>query len=148
MLSYVLYVLVNFRAPDQSCSVEEQEEETGHRHEGEEWSFPCLEGAAGGDVCPAAPQLSRFGVPAGATEGADGGAAQVGCTGAGAVTELQPAGGNHGACRSWRAGEAPPQQKRPGGRSITDPGGEGYDDDDDILHGSCKIQHFLNMGSI
>lgn len=52
-----------------------------------------MQNAAGGDVCAAAAELRGFGVCAGAAEGADGGAAQVGCADAGAVTELQAAGG-------------------------------------------------------
>lgn len=139
-------MLVNFRALFTSA-VEDQE--TGHRHAGEEWGFPRVEGAAGGDVRAAAvaPELSRYAVPAGSPERADGGAAQVGRPDAGAVTELQAAGGNAapGACRGRRAGEPPPQQERPGGSSDTKSRGEGYDDGDDILHGSCKC---LNVGSL
>lgn len=116
-----------------------EDQEAGHGHEGEEWGFPGVEGAAGGDVRAAAPQLGRSGVPAGSAERADGRAAQVGRPGAGAGTELRAAGGGPacGPRRGRRAEEAPPQQKRPG-EADTKPRGEGHADDDDILHGSCK----------
>lgn len=103
-----------------------------------------MESAAGGDVCTAAPELGGFSVPAGSTEGADGGAGQVGRPGAGAVTELQAAG--RSPTRGWRAEETPTQQKKPGGR--TGPRRQGYDDADDIFHGSCKTPQCFNMGSL
>lgn len=100
-------MLVSFR--DQiTLTVEDQE--TGLKYEGEEWSFSRVESGAGGDVRAATPERSRSGVPADATERADGGAAQVGRPGGGAVAELQAAGGNpaRGPCGGWRAEEAPP----------------------------------------
>lgn len=132
-----------FQSTDHSA-VEDQE--TGNKHEGEEWSFSRVESAAGGHVCAAAPELSRFCVPAGSTERAGRGAGQVGRPDAGAVTELQAARRSpaHGPWRGWRAEEAPPEQTKPEGRTNTKPRREGYADADDILHGSCK---FLNVGS-
>ncbi len=142
----MLRVLVNFRAQI-TLTVEDQE--TGLEHEGEEWSFSRVESAAGGDVCAAAPERSRFGVPAASTERADGGAAQVGRPGAGAVGELQAAGRDpaRGPCGGQRAEEAPPRQKKPGARTNTESRREGYDDADDLLHGSCKTPECLNVGS-
>lgn len=138
---------MNFRAQI-TLAVEDQE--TGLKHEGEEWSFSRVESAAGGDVRAAAPELSGFGVPAGATERPDGGAAQVGRPGAGAVAELQAAGRNpaRGPCGGWRAEEAPTQQKKPGGRTNTESRREEYADADDLLHGSCKTPECLNMASL
>lgn len=115
---------------------------TGLKHEGEEWSLSGVESAAaGGVVCTAAAELRSFGVPAGSTEGADGGARAAGGSDAGAVPELQAAGGGPEPrpCRGQRAEEAPTQQKTPGGGS--DPRGEGHDDEDGILHGSCQSPH-------
>lgn len=101
-----------FQSPDHSA-VEDQG--TGHKHEGQDWSFSLVESASVGDLCVTAPDFSRFVVPAGSTERADSGAAQVGRPDAGAVTELQAAGRDpaYGPCRSWRAEEAPPHQEKP-----------------------------------
>lgn len=138
VVSYTLHALVNFTAFF-----------TEHRHEGEERSSPRMEaeGATGGWVCAAAPDLDRFAVPAGSPEGADGGAAQVGRPDAGAVTELHAAGGGaaHGPCRRWRGEESPAQQKRPGASSSSrERRWEGHDDADDILLGSSKIPNDVN----
>lgn len=102
-------------------------------------------------MCVAAPELRRFGVPAGKTEGADGGAGEVGCPGPGAVSELRAAGGRPpaiGPGGGCRAPEAPAQQKEPGGETHRRRGREGYDDADDILHGSCKTPTCFKGGSL
>lgn len=134
---YVLYVLVNYRAHITPAA---EDQETGHRHAGEEWSFPGVESAGGGDVCAAAPELCRFALPAASPERADRGAAQAGRPDAGAVTELQAAGRStaRGPCRGWRDEESPAQKKKPGGSSNVKSRWEGHADAADLLHGSCK----------
>lgn len=109
-----------------------------------------MESAAGGAGCAAAaPDLCRFGVPAGSAERADGGAGQAGRPDAGAVPELQAAGRDrvHGPRRGCRAKDLTPQEKEPGRATCTKSRRGGHDDADDILHGPCESPKCLNMGS-
>lgn len=124
--------------------------ETGCSHAGQEQGSPAVvegSGSGGRGVRSAAPELGRSAVPAGASERADGGAAQAGCSDAGGAAEVQAAGGDGAAAASCRGAEDPPPQQE-GRERDGDPGSrwEGCDADGDLLHGSCeKPKHLFKL---
>lgn len=98
--SMTSHVLAGFQICAAVCACEFQsadhsaadDQTTGHKHEGEQWSCSGVESTAGGDVCVAAPELCRVSVSSGSADRAGRAAGQVGVSDAGAVRELQTAG--------------------------------------------------------
>lgn len=144
--SYAVHELVNFSSHLQRRTTSG----TGSSHAGQEQSSPAVVegsgGSSGRDVHSAAPELGRSAVPAGASERADGGAAQAGCSDAGGVAEVQVAGGDGAAASCRRAEDPPPQQEGRERNGDTGSRREGCDADGDLLHGSCeKPKHLFKF---